>query len=529
MIEMMAKRKSPLLLTFGCAIAILAAIWVRHPGYMDADYYFATARTLAAGGGFQEPFIWNYLDDPSGIPHPSHLYWLPVTSILAAIPMRLGGLSFRAAQMPFILLTGCLPLMAAKLSEWLGFDDRMSWFSGLLAGFSGFYLAYFVTTDAFSLYAVLGGGILWLAAAAARSPSPTRWLLLGGMIGIANLTRTDGSLFLVVGLAAVALSRRRPFISSAVLVLGFLLASAPWLLRNWMTIGAPFSPATSRAPWMLSYDELFTYPASQLTFSRWWNAGIGELLSQRWDALVANLSTALAVNGLVFQAPLILIAAVHLRRRNLLKLAGIYLVLLLGLMSLAFPFAGARGGFFHSSAALMPLFWALTPKGVSIAVDWGSRARRWNRSQAKTVFQVASVALSAGITIAVFWGRALRPVQMSAAWGASAETYERVASVVQKLGLGGESAAVNNPPGFYLASGTPAIVIPNGGPSALEAVMQRYGARIVILDQNHPDGLGPLYDDPDSLDWLRLRGTVGPSGGSPIYILESRGANIGDQ
>jgi hypothetical protein len=529
MIALVAKRKTLLLLLFGCAMAILAAIWVRHPGYMDAEYYYATARTLAGGGGFQEPFIWNYLDDPAGIPHPSHLYWLPVTSILAAIPMSVGGLCFRIAQLPFILLTGGLPLMAATLSAWLGFDDRMSWFSGLLAGFSGFYLAYFITTDAFSLYAALGGGILWLSAASARSPSTGRWLLLGGMIGVANLTRTDGLLFIFVGLAAVGLSRRRPFISSGALVLGFLVASAPWLVRNWMAIGAPFSPATSRAPWMLSYNELFAYPASQLTFSRWWHAGIGELLSQRWEALVANLSTLLAVNGLVFQAPLILIAAVRLRRRNLVKLAGIYLLLLLGLMSLAFPFAGARGGFFHSSAALMPLFWALTPKGVAIAVDWASRVRRWDRHQARMVFQVAAVALSAGITMAVFWNRALRPVGMSAAWSAGAETYEDVASEVQKLGFGDERVAVNNPPGFYLASGMPAIVIPNGGPSALGAVMQRYGARIVILDQNHPEDLELLYDDPTSLDWLKLRKTVEPSGGGRIYILESRGVNFGDE
>jgi hypothetical protein len=528
MIDRMRRRKWLLLLIFGYAIAGLAAVWVGHPGYMDADYYYATARSLAAGDGFQEPFIWNYLDDPQGIPHASHLYWLPMTSLLAAAPMRLAGLSFRAAQIPFIMLTGLLPLMAARLSEWLGFGDRLSWVSGLLAGFSGFYLPYFVTTDAFSLYAVLGGGILWLGASAARSPSARKWFLLGLLIAVANLTRTDGLLFLVVGLGAILLSRGRHFTSSGALVLGFALVSAPWLLRTWMITGSPFSPATSRVPWLLSYDELFAYPPGQLTFARWWGAGISELLAGRWDALVANLSTLLAVNGLIFQGPLILVAGLHVRSRPILKLSGIYLLLLLGLMSLAFPFAGARGGFFHSSTALMPLFWALTPKGLAVAVDWGSRNRGWNHREAGMIFQTAAVALALGITLAIFWSRVLRPGPQAPGWSASARTYERLAREVQELGLGDGTVAVNNPPGFYLASGTPAIVIPDGGISELRAVMERYEARIVILDVNHPRGLEELYAHPHSVDWLRLEASVELPGDKPIYILESRGDHVGD-
>lgn len=528
MIDMMARRKWLLLLIFGWGIALLAAIWVRHPGYMDADYYFATARSLATGDGFQEPFLWNYLDDPAGIPHPSHLYWLPMTSIVAAAPMWLAGPSFSAAQLPFILLTGLLPLMAVRLSEWLGFDDRLSWISALLAGFSGFYLPYFVTTDAFSLYAVLGGGILWLGASASRAPSSGKWILLGALIAIANLTRTDGLLFLIVGLAAIALSTERSVKSAGALLLGFALLNAPWLVRNSVVTGGPFSPATSRVPWLLSYNELFTYPPQQLTFTRWWNAGIGELLAARWDAIVSNLSTLLAVNGLVYQAPLILIAGLHVRRRRLLILAGIYLLLLLGLMTLAFPFAGARGGFFHSSAALMPLIWALTPKGVSIAVDWGSGKRGWNRRQAGRVFQGATVALALGVTLAVFWSRVLRPGPESRAWSASARTYARVAQVVKDLGLAGEGAAVNNPPGFYLASGAPAIVIPNGGAAELRAVMDRYQANLLILDVNHPEGLETFYANPASVDWLRLRASLDGPGGNPLYILESRGDHAGE-
>ena len=57
------------------------------PGYMDADYYFVGGMQLAEGKGFTEPYLWNYLDDPSGLPHPSHTYWMPLASIVSAIGM----------------------------------------------------------------------------------------------------------------------------------------------------------------------------------------------------------------------------------------------------------------------------------------------------------------------------------------------------------------------------------------------------------------------------------------------------------
>ena len=44
------------------------------PGYLDATYYFSGGVQLAQGNGFTEPYLWNYLDDPQGIPHPSHGY-----------------------------------------------------------------------------------------------------------------------------------------------------------------------------------------------------------------------------------------------------------------------------------------------------------------------------------------------------------------------------------------------------------------------------------------------------------------------
>ncbi|MDO9130603.1 MAG: hypothetical protein Q7U34_12130, partial [Anaerolineales bacterium] len=63
-----------LLALFGLIVSGSIAAFQSVPGYMDADYYYAGGLQLAAGRGFTEPYLWNYLDDPASLPHPSHAY-----------------------------------------------------------------------------------------------------------------------------------------------------------------------------------------------------------------------------------------------------------------------------------------------------------------------------------------------------------------------------------------------------------------------------------------------------------------------
>src|SRR3989338_783123 len=82
------------LFAFAIVVNGLAARFVVLPGYMDAYYYFGGALQLARGHGFTEPYLWNYLASnlslltshypppTSHLPFPSHLYWMPLTSIV---------------------------------------------------------------------------------------------------------------------------------------------------------------------------------------------------------------------------------------------------------------------------------------------------------------------------------------------------------------------------------------------------------------------------------------------------------------
>ena len=72
-------------------VASLARGATDQPSYTDAYYLFNVGSRLAGGGGFVEDYLWNYLDAPKELPAPSHRYWLPLTSVLAALGMTVFG------------------------------------------------------------------------------------------------------------------------------------------------------------------------------------------------------------------------------------------------------------------------------------------------------------------------------------------------------------------------------------------------------------------------------------------------------
>jgi hypothetical protein len=75
------------LFILGIVSSLLPLFLETVPGYMDAEYYFAGARRIFEGQGSTEMILWNYLDDPQGLPHPAHTYWMPLTSYVAALGM----------------------------------------------------------------------------------------------------------------------------------------------------------------------------------------------------------------------------------------------------------------------------------------------------------------------------------------------------------------------------------------------------------------------------------------------------------
>jgi hypothetical protein len=512
-----------ILFLLGLLVACIGAWWIDCAGYMDADYYFVMGKILASDGGLTEPFLWNYLSDPAQIAHSGFQYWMPFTSLLAALGQVIFGIGFRAAQIPFILLVAFLPLFTAWYALRMHGDSQMAWESGLLALVPGFFLSYMLTTDSFSIFAYIGPLVFFLLAKGLQEKGLGVWLLAGILTGAAHLTRADGVLFLVVGLWAAMMVGSRRWKAGLLTFVGYLCVMGSWWVVRTINDGGGFTPGAQSVLWMVSYDELFVYPAQTLSYERWLQSGIGNILLVRLDALWLNIKSLLFVNGLVFLGPFMILGGWKLRRYPIVRLAALYLFLLVALMSFIFPLAGSRGGTFHSSMALMSILWVLAPIGLREAIAYGCKLRNWRESQARKVFIGASLAFAAIITIYLFQSRAIGGDYGDPGWCKSERVYEETATWLETHGGDNPVVAVNNPPGFYSVSEIPSVVIPDGGTDALEQVVRRFGVNWVLLDSNRPEGLKILYSESDSLAWLMPVMTIEDAQGMDMIIFKVLG------
>ncbi len=518
----MTWRQYLLLALLGLAVVTFVAALQPAPGYMDADYYYAGGLQLVNGHGFTEPYLWNYLDNPIGLPHPSHGYWMPLASLLAAAGAALFGPgSWFAARTGFLLVAALIPPLTAALAWSFTSRRDLALTSGLLAVFPAFYLPFLPTTDTFGLY-MLFGGIFFLIVN--RKSSIVNSLLLGIIAGLMHLSRADGLLWLLLAFIAIILFRKPNRTLFSILyslfssLAGYLLIMAPWFIRNHAAFGSFLAPGGSKMFWLTSYDQMFSYPASQLTFAAWWQSGLAAISKVRLWALGINLERTLAEQGEIFLLPLIGLGLWHLRKDRRVQLAGLAWLLTLAAMTVVFPFAGARGGLFHSGAALQPLWWALAPLGLDRVIAWGSRKRGWSASHAGTVFRSGLIVLAALLTAVIVYGRVIGG-SGGQAWGQENIAYSQISTYLREQGMTGEAVVmVANPPGFYLASGNPAIAVPDGDVNTLLSVAQHYGAQYVILEEGStPGGLMPVYDHPAGQTGLQYMGNVG---GAQLYGIQ---------
>ena len=500
------------LLVFGVAAALIPA-----PGYMDAEYYFATAGQLARGDGFVEPFVWNFLSTPAGLPAPSHTYWQPLASLTAAAPMRAFGVEFRIAQIVMVLLAAAIPALSALTALSLGAGRRAAWIAGTLGLLPGFFAPYLVTTDTFALFAVIGGLLLWQVGEVVARPTAWRWAALGALVALGALARADGLLLWLPALYAFSATRVRRFRALGIMLAVFIVLMAPWWIRNLSVTGTVVSPGAARALWLLEYDELFSFPAAQLTFARWWSAGLGTLVMHRLAALSANLQSLLAVNGYILLLPLMAVGGWLHRRHPSVRAGLVYAAALLLLMSFVFPFAGSRGGMFHSSAALMPLLYALAGSGVILSAAWLAPRLRWDPARTRVLLTSISVLLAGALSLWAMAGK-IGLLGNGASFARNQATYAAAAQILRREAEMPSVAAVGDPPGFFLASGWMAVAIPHGTERALQQIAATYDVAWIILEADHPTDLDDLYSSPSARSWLAAPLSFLDPAGRPVYL-----------
>lgn len=505
----------------GLAVFSLYLIKVEVPGYMDGEYYYGMGLRIANGQGWSEPYIWNFLTDAEVVPHPGFTYWMPGPAFITALGIWITGLkSFSGGRAIHLLIAAILPALTIKVTYDLTRDKSTSLLAGLFAAFPAFYNIYLGTTDSFAITMLLGG-IFYLISRSQENR--VGYFGLGAIAGLMHLSRADGLIWIVAGAYCALKARKTKGIMLLLVFSGYLIVMAPWFGRNLAAIGQIMPSGVSRSFWLKEYNDLFSYPPNRLTFDSWFSQGIPAILENTLKALSANLKTALLVQGQIILGPFVVVGAWKKRSDTGVQAAFLVWLCILILMSVVFPFAGLRGGFLHSGAALQLLFWALAASGFFRAIEWGVEKRNWIKSKAGTVFGGALVVMVVLASVFVYYDRVIGENFDRPRWSDSYHETSQIATYLDDLGVGrSDLVLINNPPGLYAASGRQSVVIPNGGMDDLMLVGNKFGIEYLVLEKNHPDLLDDLYNHPDSVSNFEF---VGDIGHAKIFRLEYQDMN----
>ncbi len=474
-------------------IGLILMFSLSQPAYTDAYYYFNAGKRLATGQGLTDAALWTYLGNPTKLPAPSHLYWMPLASLMQAVSMFILGATFRAAQLPMLFCYIGLVVIAFWFGGRLHGSRRGAWIAAILTLFSGYFMAYWLMTDAFALFGLVGAEAL-VCMGLGRTTGQMRWFIAAGVLSaFAHLTRADGLLFIFV-LILIALWSRNP---KAALFgsIAYLLTMLPWFLRNYAEIGAILPMGGFQTAWMRDYVETVNYPGV-ISLDKFLNSGPGFILQTRVDAIVGSsgaFANLIAVEGMIFIAPLMLIGLWRRRFDPFLSAFILYAVGLHAAMSLVFAFPGMRGGLFHSAAALVPFWAALGICGLDDVIRWLAKRRRWKVQGALRFFGAALVILAVSFSL-------ILAIPTIRRFNILNTRYIELGTKLPKDAV----VIINDPPALYYYTGLSAIVVPNASPDVIPELAAKYGATHLVLDENRTEPMSDLYTGKTVPPFLKL-------------------------
>ena len=102
-------------------VRVVAAAAIDFPRPEDTAYYVGVARNLVEGRGLVSDALWSYGTPPLVFPRPAFEVWLPLPTLLFAIPLALTGAgpslaARRASQSVTVLLGALLAVLAWRLA-----------------------------------------------------------------------------------------------------------------------------------------------------------------------------------------------------------------------------------------------------------------------------------------------------------------------------------------------------------------------------------------------------------------------------
>jgi hypothetical protein len=414
-------------LVFAVAVAISA--WassvIVFPRPEDVAYYVGVARNLVEGRGLTTDAIWSFQTPPLSFPRPAFEVWLPLPTLLVALPMAVLGTTFAAAQVVSVASFGVVAVLGWRLAADVAAErDLPPNRARTLALGTGLATAVYLPLvlpaalpDSTLLFAALVlGAVLVMnrisreyrhGSEIRRGPGFGRALglavTLGLLIGLAALTRNEAILLaLTWAVCAWLMAGRRPrawlgliAIPAVVSILVFV----PWAVRDWLEFGTPLPGQALVNALSLDGRDIFAWQ-DQPTLARYLDAGVGRLLELRWIGFVHNLVTVLVFLGV----PLSVIGLVGLpgtARSASLRPLLLFSILVFAVATLAFPVATTWGTFQHAAGAIHVLLIVASLLAFDRLFAAVSARRGWTRPVAwlGAAFAIAASLLFSAVVL----------------------------------------------------------------------------------------------------------------------------------
>ena len=501
------------------AVRIVAAAAVSAPVPEDTAYYAGVARNLVEGRGLVSDALWSYGTPPLVVPRAAFEVWMPLPSLLAAVPMALAGVAgwFRAAQVVSVLAGSIVAILAwrlgadvaAEMQLPVGRARTMAVGTGLVAAVIGPLVVYGALPDSTAPFAAISlAACLLMTRIAAREsaeaagssgPDPAvatrrtasslagylfgrrpegRLVALGLLLGLGALTRSE-AIWLALAWAIVAWSwtpgsRRRRIRLIAVPAVVALLVFAPWAIRDWLAFGTPLPGQTiSNALYLHSYD-VFAY-RDQPTLAGYLAQSPAALAGIHLDGIAHNLFAVLLIPAFPV-GPLGLLALPRAGRRPALRPLALAAAVTFLVTTLAFPVATQSGTYLHAAG---PAFVLLTICCV-IALDGFiarvGRLRRWTRPVAwlGPAFALAAIAPLCVVSVAA----------VSQAADEVRARYDALPAAMARAGVpldGSRPVITDNPIWLAESARIPTLALPEESPDAVLDLAGRFGARLLIV------------------------------------------------
>ena len=498
------------------AARAVAAAAVSFPVPEDTAYYAGVARNLVDGRGLVSDALWSYQTSPLAVPRAAFEVWLPLPTLLAAIPIAIAGVAnwFRAAQLVSVIAGAGVAVLAwrlgadvaAEMKLPVGRARTLAVGSGVAASFLGPLVVYGALPDSTALFAALSlAACLLMTRISARAADPTATvsagtvravreplIALGVVIGLAALTRSEA---VWLGLAwAIVVWRWTPgsrrhrvaLVMAPAIVAG--LVFAPWAMRDWLVFGSPLPGQTLANALSVSGFDIFAYQQPP-TLANYFAQGPAALLAMRVTGTAHNLFNVLVIPG--FPVGLVgLVALPWVGRRAALRPLTLVAVLTLTITTLFFPVSTTWGTFLHAAGSIFVLLIVTCLVGLDGLIAAIGRFRHWTRPVAWLGPALAvAVALPLLSVQVVGLGRTARDVQAR---------YQALPAAMARAGvpLAGAGPIVSDHP-IWLAesAGVRTLALPEESPQSVLDLAHRFGATLVVQTDDRPQWPAVLSSD----------------------------------